>query len=73
VLGRDIDRPHPLLARCLAKNGPEATLLRTVASQTITGGLPKKGGILVALRRSLMVGADLDLTHAREEGRKVEL
>ena len=34
---------------------------------------PKKGGILTALRRSPMVGADLDLARPREGGRKVEL
>ena len=34
---------------------------------------PKKGGILAALRRSPLVGADLDLTRSREAGRKVDL
>jgi hypothetical protein len=32
----------------------------------------KKGGILAALRRSPMVGADLNLTRSIEAGRKVE-
>jgi hypothetical protein len=42
-------------------------------SQTIGGEPPKKGGILAALRRSPMVGADLDLRRTHEEGRKVDL
>jgi len=31
---------------------------------------PKKGGILAALRRSPLVGADLNLFRSRESGRK---
>ncbi|WP_407181792.1 hypothetical protein [Bradyrhizobium sp. STM 3562] len=38
-----------------------------------SGEPPKPGGILTALRRSPLVGADLDLTRSREEGRKVDL
>jgi hypothetical protein len=41
-------------------------------TRSIAGARPKKGGILAALRRSPLVGADLDLTRPREEGRKVE-
>jgi hypothetical protein len=47
--------------------------LRALVGQPIGGEPPKKGGILAALRRSPMVGADIDLTRAREEGRKVDL
>jgi hypothetical protein len=74
VLGRDADRDLiRSLARRLAEDGPEALRLRAAVSQTIAGELPKKGGILAALRRSPMVGANLDLTRPREEGRKVGL
>jgi hypothetical protein len=74
VLGRDGDRDLiRSLARRLAEDGPEASQLRAAVSQTIAGEPPKKGGILAALRRSPMVGADLDLTRPREEGRKVDL
>lgn len=74
VLGRDADRDLiRSLARRLAEDGPEAARLRVVLSQTDAGEPPKKGGILAALRRSPLVGADLDLTRPREEGRKVEL
>lgn len=61
------------LARRLAEEGPEASRLRAAVSQSITGAPPKKGGILAALRRSPLVGADLDLNRAHEEGRKVEI
>lgn len=74
VLGRDTDRDLiRSLARCLAEDGPEAMRLRAAVSQSVSGEPPKKGGILAALRRSPLVGADLDITRFREEGRKVEL
>jgi hypothetical protein len=74
VLGRDTDRDLiRSLARCLAEGGPEAMRLRAAVSQSVSGEPPKKGGILAALRRSPLVGADLDITRFREEGRKVEL
>ncbi len=74
VLGRGNDRELiRSLARRLTEKGPEASRLRAVVSQTITGVPPIKGGILAALRRSPLVGADLDLNRTREEGRKVEI
>ena len=73
VLGRETDRALiRSLARRLAEDGPEASRLRAAVSQSIAGEPPKKGGILAALRRSPMVGADLDFTRSREEGRKVD-
>jgi hypothetical protein len=74
VLGRVTDRDLiRSVARRLAEEGPEASRLRAAVAQTIGDEPPKKGGILAALRRSPLVGADLDLTRAREEGRKVDL
>ena len=73
VLGRDADRDLiRSLARRLAEEDPEASRLRAAVSRTITGEAPKRGGILAALRRSPLVGADLDVTRSREEGRSVE-
>ena len=40
---------------------------------TMAGEPPKKGGILAALRRSPLVGADLKLARSHEAGRKVDL
>ena len=74
VLGLSGDRDLiRSLARRLAEQGPEASRLRAAVSQTISGEPPKKGGILAALRRSPLVGAELDLRRAREKGRKVEI
>ena len=74
VLGRAADRDLiRSLARKLAEDGPDAQRLRNVVSHSIIGELPRKGGILAALLRSPLVGADLDLTRSREAGRKVEI
>jgi hypothetical protein len=61
------------LAQRLAGNGPEAAQARTMVQQIVSGEPPRQGGILRALRRSPLVSADLDLSRAREEGRKVDL
>lgn len=74
VLGRDADRDLiRSLARRLAEDTPEASELRATVSKSVAGEPPQKGGILAALRRSPLVGADLDLTRPREKGRKVEI
>ena len=61
------------LARRLAEDGPDASRLRAVVNQTISGEPPRKGGILEALRRSPLVGADIAPVRRFEAGRKVEL
>lgn len=74
VVGLDIDRQLiRALARQLAENGPDANNLRAAVSQSIGGGAPGKGGILAALRRSPLVGADLDVSRQVTDGRTVEL
>lgn len=74
VLGRDDDRDLiRSLARRLAEDGPDASRLRAAVSQTVAGEPPKKGGIVAALRRSPLVGADLDVNRPREGGRIVEI
>ena len=74
VLGRDADRDLiRSLARRLAEDSPDALRLRAAVSQTIAGEPPKKGGIVAALRRSPLVGADLDVTRPREGGRSVDI
>jgi hypothetical protein len=73
VLGLSTDRELiRSLARRLAENGPEAIEIRASIRQVSSGPL-KKGGILAALRRSPLVGADLNLTRPRIAGRKVNL
>ncbi|MBB2972698.1 hypothetical protein FHU14_003223 [Mesorhizobium sp. RMAD-H1] len=61
------------LARRLAEDGPEAEQARQAVKALVAGEPPKPGGILAALRRSPLVGADLDFSRPREEGRKVDL
>ncbi len=74
VLGLNTDRDLiRKIARRLADAGPEATHLRETVSRTLTDESPKVGGILAALRRSPLVGSDIDLSRAREEGREIDL
>jgi hypothetical protein len=40
-----------------------------MVNRSVSGDPPRKGGIVAALRRSPLVGAELDLTRSREEGR----
>lgn len=74
VLGRDADRDLiRSLARRLAENTPEASRLRSAVNKIMAGDGSTKGGILAALRRSPLVGANLDLKRAREEGREIDI
>jgi hypothetical protein len=74
VLGLDQDRELiRSLARRLAANDPDAARIRAELDRSISGEPPGKGGILAALRRSPLVGAELDLGRTKETGRKVEL
>jgi hypothetical protein len=74
VLGLDTDRDLiRTLAKRLANDGPDVDRIRAVVRRSIAGEPPKKGGILDALRRSPLVGTDLNLARSRETGRKVDL
>jgi hypothetical protein len=74
VLGREGDRELiRSLARRLAEDDPEASRLRVSVSNSLAGEPRRKGGILAALRRSPLVGIDLNLARPREEGRDVDI
>jgi hypothetical protein len=74
VRGLDADRDLiRTLASRLAESGPGAQRIRATVGQAITGGAPKGGGILASLRRSPLVGADLEVKRSRGVGRKVNL
>ena len=74
VLGRDTDRDLiRTIARTLAEDSAEAMELRASVTRSMAGEPPRKGGILAALRRSPLVGADIDVTRAREYGREVDI
>jgi hypothetical protein len=74
VLGLDTDR-HLIrsLAKRLADSGPDAMRIRDTVRGSITDRTPKKGGILMALRRSPWVGAKLALARPVTSGRRVDL
>lgn len=74
VQGLELDRALiRTLARRLADGGPDAQTARAKIEQIVTGEPPASGGILQALRRSPLVGADLELSRVRDGGRKVDL
>jgi len=74
VMALDADRELiRSLARHLAGEGPEAEQARQAVKALVAGEPPRTGGILSALRRSPLVGADLDLSRPREKGREVDL
>jgi hypothetical protein len=74
VLGLDADRELiRSLAKRLAANGPDSSRIRASVRITISGEQPKRGGILNALRRSPLVGADLDLSRPVTPGRRIDL
>jgi hypothetical protein len=61
------------LARKLTGGGAAARQLRRTVERAMSGSPPRNGGILAALRRSPLVGANLTLERAHEQGRKVDL
>jgi outer membrane protein TolC len=74
VLGLHADRELVRsLARRLAENDSAAAEIRATLRRAISGEPPKKGGILNALRRSPLVGANLDVNRLVTHGRKVDL
>jgi hypothetical protein len=75
VLGLDTDRDLiRSLAKRLAAGDADSAQIRATVSRTIAGEPPeRKGGILAALRRSPLVGADVNFARAREPGRKVNV
>jgi hypothetical protein len=73
VLGLNADRDLiRSVARRLAEDGPDSAGIRAAIIRTISVDPPKRGEILEALRRSPLVGADLEFKRSRESGRKVD-
>jgi hypothetical protein len=74
VLGLDADRELICsLAHRPAQDDPEAAQLRAQVHRSLAGEPPRKGGILAALRRSPLVGADLEVQREVTLGRDVDL
>jgi hypothetical protein len=75
VRGLEVDKELVRsVARRLAENDAEAGALRTDLARRLGGSEPQRvGGVLAALRRSPLVGAELDLVRAETPGRDVGL
>jgi len=74
ILGVEGDRDLiRLLARRLASNDREAMRLRAEVGRLLAGEPPRRGGIVAALRRSPLVGADLEFSRDRDKGREIDL
>jgi len=74
VMGLNSDRQLiRSLARQLADPGPAAVQIRTVLCHAIVTEPAPKGGVLAALRRSPLVGADLEFPRSVTDNRKVRL
>jgi chorismate mutase len=74
VLALDQDRELiRSLARRLAANGAEAAEIRASLHRGMAAEKRQKGGVLAALRRSPLVGANLNVARPVIDGRKVDL
>jgi hypothetical protein len=73
ILGMNADRELiRSLAKRLSEGDPDASRIRATLKRLI-GSEPPKGGILAALRRSPLVGAELDLQRQVTHGRSLDL
>ena len=74
VIGLGADRELiRSLAKRLADDSRDSARIRAAVRRTISGEPPNKGGILNALRRSPLVGAELNLERPVTADRKVDL
>ncbi len=74
VLGLDLDRELiRVVAGRLSRNDVEARRIRAALRRVLAGVVPPQGGILTALRRSPLVGAELSLPRPVTHGRQIEL
>lgn len=74
VLGLKADRGLIRdLARRIAESDAEARRIRTLLTEAVAGGDGRKGGILAALRRSPLVGADIEVGRPSDPLRPVDL
>lgn len=61
------------LARRLVQDGPEADQTRAAVKALVADEPAKPGGVLAALRRSPLVGININLARSRVEGRRIDL
>jgi hypothetical protein len=60
-------------ARALADDTPDAAVLRDAMRRLLPGAVPRRGGVVEALRRAPLVGAELSLERSRDAGRPMDL
>jgi hypothetical protein len=74
VLARECDRELiRSLAKRLAADGADASEIRDAIRRAIEIDVPRTGGILAALQRSPLVGAEVRFERPRATGRKAAL
>lgn len=74
VLGLDAGRELiRSLAKRLACDDPDSVRIRAIVRSALSEEQSRTGGILDALRRSPLVGADVDLSRPCTPGRRVDL
>ena len=61
------------VARKLSENDAEATRLRSELGLSVGGEASRRGGILAVLRRSPLVGEDLDIKRELGPGRSIDI
>jgi hypothetical protein len=72
VLARESDRELiRSLAKRLAADGADASEIRDAIRRAMETDVPRKGGILAALRRSPLVGAEVRFERPRIAGRRI--
>ena len=72
ALGPDRELLRKLVRR-LTDDGPEADRAQAAVKELVVDKPSSLGGILAVLRRSPLVGADLDLSRPRVEGHRIDL
>ena len=74
VQGRTADKELlRTIARKLAEGGVEGARVREAVAEAVANTENPKGGVWAALRRSPLVGADLNIERLREKPREIDL
>src|SRR6202167_6112128 len=74
VLGLNADRDLiRSVSRRLAEDGPDSARIRAAIGSTISGAPPTRSGTPERVRRSPLVGANLEFDRPSQPSRKVDL
>lgn len=61
------------IARKLAEGGTEGAIVRQAVVSAVSNADERKGGVWAALRRSPLVGAELNIERVRSKPREIDL